>query len=227
MKSVDGVLLEGDGDISEEKFFYAAIAKPIFFMWTSNAKTIDENLRRAVVLGAYPTTPLHVDYKSNTQNARKNLKELASLYQKYLPLYAQFKERILCFEPDPMRLPSGVKGKLYTVKDGYVAGIMSENIEIKDRIKYAKIKYAYFRVKRGYDIGIVEILYPGYKKPKRCKFMFNGSIIAVPLINYKNCAVIKLKITKNTGKKIDNMKFSEVIDSCGDPKTAFEDISKK
>ncbi|MFH1824867.1 MAG: hypothetical protein ABH873_06540 [Candidatus Firestonebacteria bacterium] len=220
MKSVDGVLLEGDGNVSEEKFFYSAIAKPIFLMWTSDAKTVDENLRRAVVLGGYPTTP-YADYKSETKEGRKNLKELSKLYQKHLPLYAQFKERVLCFEPDPMRLSPGMRGKLYTVKDGYVAGIMNEGIEADDQIKYGKPKYAYFRIKRGYDLGVVEVMYPGDKKPKKVKFMFNGSIIAVPLINYKNCVVVKLRITKNTGKKISNIKFSEVIDSCGDPKTAF------
>ena len=238
MKDVDGQLLEGDGSISEEKFFYASIAKPMFCMWTSDAKSTDENLRRTVVSAGYPTTP-HIDgssgysvahwsdYKSRTPAGKKYLKKISALYQSYLPLYAQFKERVLCFEADPMRLSEGMRGKLYTVKDGYVAGMMSDGLSDEDSIKYKRIKYAYFKVKRGYDVGTVEIMYPGDKKPRKAKFMFNGAIIAVPLPGYKNCAVVKLKVTKKTGKTIKPMKFSEVVDSCGDPKTAFEEIKNK
>jgi hypothetical protein len=36
---------------------------------------------------------------------------------------------VLCFESDPLRPPKGSLGKLYTVKDGYVAGIINKNVD--------------------------------------------------------------------------------------------------
>jgi len=117
---VDGQLLEGDGDIYEEKYFWACIAKPNFFMWTSDRHSTDENLRRSVLHGCFPK----VGRDPGMGHARA-----VALYAKYLPLYEHFRRRVLCFEPDPMRVPRGARGKLYTVKDGYVAGIMTATVE--------------------------------------------------------------------------------------------------
>ena len=221
MKSVDAQLLEGDGDISEEKFFYLSLAKPFFYYWTSNNQSDEENLRRAVVLGGFPRA---ADYNQNSKEKETLFQNLVALYKKYLPLYEHFRERVLCFEPDPLRVPAGMRGKLYTVKDGYVAGIMNEGINEEDNVKFGRTKYAYFRVKKGFDIGVVEIMYPGDRKLRKVNFMFNGAIIAVPLQGFKNCAVIKLNVTGKTGKPIGPMKFSEAVDTCGDPKTAFEEL---
>jgi len=218
MRRVDGVLLEGDGDQPEEKYFWACIAKPNFFMWTSNRHSVDENLRRAVLHGCFPTI---------ARDPGKTHPQMVALYRRYLPLYEQFRRRVLCFEPDPMRIPRGARGKLYTVKDGYAAGIVTTTVDSDARIRHARTPYALFRVKRGWDVGKVGVMYPGDRRMRNVQFRFNGSIIAVPLRQYKNCAVVKLFVTKKTGKRIGPEKFTGPIDFCGDPESSFQDISKR
>ena len=218
MRHVDGQLLEGDGDIYEEKYFWACIAKPNFFMWTSDRHSTDENLRRAVLHGCFPK----VGRDPGMGQARA-----VALYAKYLPLYEHFRRRVLCFEPDPMRVPRGARGKLYTVKDGYVAGIMTATVEAGAKVRHARTPYALFRVKRGWDVGRVGVMYPGDAKMQRVKFRFNGTIIAVPLEAYANSAVVKLFVTKKTGKRIASEKFTGPVDYCGDPESSFQDISDR
>ncbi len=214
MRHVDGVLLEGDGDISEEKYFWACIAKPMFFMWTSTKAATDENLRRCVLHGCFPTI---------ARDGRPH-GELVAHYARYLPLYEPFRRRVLCFEPDPIRVPRGARGKLYTVADGYVAGIVTPHIDSADEIRYAKTPYALFRVKRGWDVGRVGVMYPGDQALRDAPFKFNGAIIAVPMPEYKNCAVVKLFVTGSSGKPIGPERFTGPIDFCGDPESSFQDI---
>ncbi len=218
MRHVDGVLLEGDGDQAEEKYFWACIAKPNFFMWTSNRHNTDENLRRAVLHGSFP--------KASWDPGRTQA-QMKALYARYLPLYEQFRRRVLCFEPDPLRVPRGARGKLYTVADGYVAGIATPAVDSGQQIAHARTPYALFRVKRGWDVGRAGVMYPGDRKLRNVRFRFDGTFIAVPLKRYRNCAVVKLFVTRKTGKKIGREKFTGPIDFCGDPESSFQDISKR
>jgi hypothetical protein len=176
---------------------------------------MDECLRRCVLHACYPTC----SYKPTDEEG--------VLYQRHLPLFAQFRERVLCFEPDPLRAPKGSLGKLYTVKDGYVAGIINKNIDAGDRMKYAKTPYALFRVKRGHDVGRVGIMYPGDRALREVKFKFDGTFIAVPLPEYVNCAVVKLFVTGRSRKAIGPDRFYQRDRMCGDPESAFEDISAR
>ena len=218
MRHVDGVLLEGDGDIREEKFFWACIAKPNFFMWTSNTAGLDENLRRAVLQGCFP----RVD-----KPGKMSHEEASALYQKHLPLYEPFRRRVLCFEPDPLRVPRGARGKLYTVHDGYVAGLVTTDIDSATEIRHGRTPYALFRVQRGWDVGKVGVMYPGDKDFRTVEFKFNGTMIAAPLAEYKNCAVVKLFVTGQSGKAIGPERFTGPIDFCGDPENSFQDITKR
>jgi hypothetical protein len=216
MRWCDGQLLEGDGDLYEEKFFWASIANPLFYMWASNCgMSMDECLRRCVLHACYPTC----SYKPTDEEG--------VLYQRYLPLFAQFRERVLCFEPDPLRAPKGSLGKLYTVKDGYVAGIINKHVDAGDTIRYAKTPYALFRVKRGHAIGKVGLMLPGDKELREVKFKFDGTFIAVPLPDYTNCAVVKLFVTGKSRKAIGPDRFYQRDRMCGDPESAFEDISER
>ena len=72
----------------------------------------EECLKRSVVLGAWPNTPTQVEGD-----------EAIELYAQYLPLYPYLNRRVLCFEPDPIRLDHGLEGELYTVGRDYAAGI--------------------------------------------------------------------------------------------------------
>jgi len=216
MRHVDGMLLEGGGDVYEEKYFWACIAKPNFFMWTSTAHGMEENLRRSVLHGCFPKVDKGQDHE-----------QAVRLYRRYLPLYEQFRRRVLCFEPDPLRVPKGARGKLYTVADGYVAGIANLNLGGGDQVQYSRTPYALFRVNRGWDVGKVGVMYPGDRKMRPVKFKFNGSIIAVPMKDYTHCAVVKLFVTKRTRKAIGDEKFIGPIDHCGDPESSFQDISNR
>ncbi|MEI6165857.1 MAG: hypothetical protein WCS52_01550 [bacterium] len=212
LRWTDGVLLEGDGDYGEEKYFWASLAKPLFFMWTSNKKTIDENLRRCILHGCFPK------YASdpNLTYARNK-----ALFSKYLPLCEQFKRRIFCFEADPLRVPVGSRGKLYTVGQDYIAGIMSEFLAADDTVSYGHTPHVVFRVTRGADVGKVGMMVPGDKKWRFLKVRFDGTFVYVPLEGYKNCAVVRLFVTRNTGKSIGINRFKEGVDYCGDPESSF------
>ncbi len=214
MRYCDGQLLEGNGDMYEEKFFWASMAMPMFYMWTRADRSLGHFLRRSVLHGCYPR---------NAAYTPANIR----LYQQYLPLFAQFKERILCFEADPLRAPEGSRGKLYTVSDGYVAGLCNDHFDDKDKVKWGKRAYALFRVKRGHDITKVLVTYPGDKRPQRMAFKFDGTFIGVPLDAYKNCAVVKLVAGRRTGKKIGPDIFAQRARMCGDPDSAFEDLSTR
>ena len=214
MRYCDGQLLEGNGDMYEEKFFWASIAMPMFFMWTRQDRSLGFLLRRSVWHGSYPR---------NAAYTEANIR----LYQQYLPLFKQFRERVFCFEPDPLRVPHGSKGKLYTVADGYVAGICNDHVDDGDKVTWGKRPYALFRVKRGHDITRVLVSYPGDKKPRRVEFKFDGTFIAVPLDGYKNCAVVKLVVGKRTRRRIGRDIFAQRARMCGDPDSAFEDVSAR
>jgi len=214
MRYVDAQLLEGNGDQYEEKFFWASIACPLFFMWTQEGASLDENLRRAVLHGAYPR-----DAEPTEENIR--------LYRKYLPLYRCFHRRVFCFEPDPLRVPPGSRGKLYTVKDGYVAGIVNLHIDAEDTVTWGRTPYALFRVERGHDVGKVGVMYPGDRRWRFVSFKFDGTFIAVPMRRYKNCAVVKLFVTGRSRKKIGRETFASRPRMCGDPESAFEDVSAR
>lgn len=212
MRWVDGVLLEGNGDIPEEKFFWAAIAKPMYFVWTRNDKSTDENLRRSVYHGAFPRLPSDLD---------AHYDENVALYRRYVPLCDQLRRRVLCFEADPLRVPKGSRAKLYTVGGDYVAAIMSEFLEAGDTVVYGRTPHAVFRVARGADVGKVGVMLPGDSGFRHVDFKFNGTFIVVPLPGYKNCAVVKLFVTGDSGKAIGRDRFQASVDYCGDPETAF------
>ncbi|MFH1708015.1 MAG: hypothetical protein ABIF71_08855 [Planctomycetota bacterium] len=127
MRWVDGMMLEGDGDRMEGKYFYSCLAKPIIFLWTSNAVSDDENLRRAVILGCYPRVvddlwganhlSGHDEGVGGSTAAVTDLSKSKTVARrkKYMPLYDAFRGRVFYFEPDPMRMPKGCRGRLFTV----------------------------------------------------------------------------------------------------------------
>jgi hypothetical protein len=215
MRYCDGQLLEGNGDMYEEKFFWASIASPLYFMWTREDAPLDEFLRRAVLHGCYPRNDRYED-------------GIIAQYRRYLPLFAAFSRRVLCFEPDPLRVPDGSRGKLYTLPDGsYIAGIVNLHFFDRDRVVWGKTPYALFRVARGHDVESVGVLHPGDGDWRSAKFKFDGTFIAVPLPEYVNCAVVKLFVKGKSGKAIGPDRFHQRERMCGDPESSFEDISER
>jgi len=214
MRWVDGQLLEGNGDVYEGKFFWASIACPLFFMFTRPTEGVDFYLRRSVLHGAWPTLAARTE-------------ENIALYRRYLPLFEQFRRRVFCFEPDPLRVPASSRGKLYTVPDGYVAGICCDHVADDDEITYGRTPYALFRVRRGCDVTKVAVTYPGDAEPREVPLRFDGTFLAVPLRGYKNCAAVKLFVTRQTGREIGPDTFAARPRMCADPESAFEDITER
>jgi hypothetical protein len=219
MRWTDGVLLEGDGDYGEEKYFWACLSKPLFFMWTSDKKSNDENLRRCILHGCYPKYAF--DKKLSYAQNRAH-------FAQYLPLCAQFKRRTFCFEKDPLRVPAGSRGKLYTLPNGdYIAGIMSEFLAPGDRVRYARTPHAVFRVARGADVGQAGVMLPGDRTWRRVKFHFDGTFVYVPLAGYRNCAAVRLFVTRTSGKPIGPQLFRDGVDYCGDPESSYCDRNER
>ena len=52
-------------------------------------------------------------------------------------------------------------------------------------------------------------------------------MIAVPMPDYKNCAVVKLFVTGDSGKPIGPDRFTGPLDFCGDPESSFQDIATR
>ncbi len=213
MRWVDGVLLEGDGEVSEEKYFWACLAKPLFFMWTSGKKSLDENLRRAVLHGAFP--------RFTREDRGKISSESLALYRKYLPLCEQFKGRVFCFDPDPLRPPHGARAKLYTLNGDYIAAIISDSISENMDLHWKKTPCVTFRVSRACDVAKVGLMLPGNTEFTEVPFKFDGTFIRVPMEGYSNCAVIKLFVEGDSGRKIGKASFPAVMETCMDPESAF------
>ncbi len=213
MRYCDGQLLEGNGEQYEEKFFWASIASPLFFMWTRHDAPLDEFLRRAVLHGAFP------------REAEPTPENIAR-YRRYLPLYESFRRRVLCFEPDPMRVPPGSRGKLYTLPDGsYVAGIVNLHVSDDDAVRWARRPHALFRVARAHRVERVGVQYPGDAAFRDAPFKFDGTFIDVPLAGYANCAVVKLVATGKSRRRIGRERFHQRARMCADPDSAFEELA--
>ena len=210
MRWVDGMMIEGDGDQAEMKYFWSCLAKPIIYLWTTDRAGDDQNCRRAVLYGCFPKVA------SDPEGVARR--------QRYLPLYEQFRRRVFCFEPDPLRVPAGCRGELYTVGGDYVAGIANVTAPDDMEVRYRRTPYAMFRVARGHDVGRVGVLLPGMRRFRFVPFQFNGAFVAVPLEGFSNAAVVKLFVTRDTGRTIDGRKFQGAIDSCGDPDSSFTDL---
>jgi len=214
MRYVDGQLLEGNGEVYEGKFFWASIACPLFFMFTRPERPVDYYLRRSVLHGAWPTL---------VERTPENI----ALYRRYLPLFARFRRRVFCFEPDPLRVPTHSRGTLYTVPDGYVAGICCDHVDDADEIAWSRTPHAVFRLARAHDISAVEVLYPGDAVPRPAAWKFDGTFLAVPLEGYRNCAAVTLHVTGDTHAPIGPDTFASRPRMCADPESAFEDITTR
>ena len=214
MRYCDGQLLEGEGDMYEEKFFWASIACPLYFMFFARDRSVDEYLRRSVLHGAWPTLVERTD-------------ENIALYQRYLPLFEQFRRRVFCFEPDPMRAPRACRGKLYTTGGGYVAAVVNLHVDAGDRITYARTPHALFRVARGHDVTRAAVIRPGDAELRDVAFKFDGTFLAVPLEGFTNCAAVRLFVDADTGRQIGPDTFTARPRMCADPESAFEDVSQR
>jgi hypothetical protein len=181
MRRVDGVLLEGQGDTAEGKYFWTCIAKPLYYMWTRSNKPVEEYLKRSILLGGWPKTERG---------------QLRKLYEAYVPLYEHFRNRVLCFEKNPVRCAQGLYGQLYTLPDGsYIAGVITDWASVFDKGKRTVIPpFAAIHVKEWRSLGEIYVHYPGKKEKELAEYYrAPGGWVTVPLFEFKSAAVVIFK----------------------------------
>ena len=149
MRYCDGQLLEGNGDQYEEKFFWASISNPMFFMWTA---------RRGVARREPPPQRPARLLPAEAEPTEENI----ALYQKYLPLYAQFRRRVFCFEPDPIRAARGQpRQALHRGRRLRGGHHQPGHRRRRRRSTGPSVRTAHFRVARGHDVTKVGMMLPG------------------------------------------------------------------
>jgi len=220
MRHVDAVLLEGHGDGAEVKFYFACIAKPIFFMWTGLSKPQEEFLKRSVIYGAWPRDPL---FEGSTPEEREQSKRRwRALYAKYLPLYRLFKGRVLCFEPDPIDFSDGIYGQIYTLPDGsYIVGCMTDWISSNDTLRFEMPKELRFKLRGQEKLNEIFVFYPGDPNPHRVQAIDAGEWRVVPLEKFTCAAAIVIRQGGNAAAR-RRKSLRDRSDHCGDPVSAFE-----
>jgi len=219
MRWVDGVLLEGQGDAEETKWFWVCLAKPIFYMWTGLKKPEEEYLKRCVVLGGWPRLPV-----GNWREDPRAFEFQKKLYGAYLPLYKHFIRRVVCFEPDPIRFSDGLYGQIYTRPDGaYVAGVMTDWTSIFDEIgRKVVAPYVAFRLKEADRLGDIQVHYAGEDAPRTVDYYrTEDGLLVVDLPDLKTAAVIILKPGRKS-RFLGIKPLRDTRDYCGDPTSAFE-----
>ncbi|MFH0937872.1 MAG: hypothetical protein V1899_01080 [Planctomycetota bacterium] len=210
MANVDGMLLEGDGLRSEMYYFYTTLAKPNFYMWGRGVINEEECLKRCVVLGAWPNTPVRVQSD-----------EAITLYAKYLPLIRALNRRVFCFEPDPIRLDFGLTGELYTVGRDYMAGITQSQLSWKDEPLKEPRKVAFIIAQPDF-VARVMALYAGEKQWREIPVYRADNQVVVPLPLLRSACVVQLVMSDKPNKQQQPVAaVKDYFNSCGDPVSAF------
>ena len=111
MKYIDGFMAEGSGWLCDH-LQYFGLAKPMFFLiYDSTDRDIELMFQRCLIYGA--------GYTSYAKAAASG-----DLYRKYVPLIETLYGRRWVFDPQPIELPSGIKGNVFRKPTGgWVAGM--------------------------------------------------------------------------------------------------------
>ncbi len=211
MGYVDGMLLEGDGRGPEMFYNYTTLAKPNFYMWGGGVLDEEEQLKRALVLGAFPNDTV----KEDQQAAQE-------LYANYLPLYEYFRRRVFCFEAEPVHLDLGLEGELYTVGDNYVLPISNQNVSVQDE-PLKKRKEISITVSKADYVSDVFVHYAGEEQVRKIDVLRDGPKVVVPLPLLRSACVIVFEVDKEKNPNQQQTSANaNYFDSCGDPVSAFE-----
>jgi len=219
MRWVDGVLLEGQGDAAEAKWFWTCVAKPIFYLWGALEKPLEEYLKRCVILGGWPKLP-----SGNWLEDDREFEFQKRLYDAYNPLYEHFRRRVVCFEPDPIHFSDGLYGQLYTRPDGgYVAGVMTDWTSVFDEGgRKVVAPYVAFRLKKADELGTVQVHYAGRSEPQTVDYYrTEDGMLVVDMPEFKTAAVVILKPGSDS-RNLGTKQLRDTHDYCGDPTSAFE-----
>ena len=113
MKYLDAFMAEGQGWLCDHLQYYG-LAKPMFFLCpTDTSLAVEMMFQRCLIHGAgFTSTAEALPYKA--------------IYDLYRPLLERLFRRRWVFDPEPLSLPAGLKGNLFSTRSGsLVAGIVS------------------------------------------------------------------------------------------------------
>jgi hypothetical protein len=183
---IDSILMEGAGDDLEWMLFYAAVACPYYYLWTSRDLPTEEWLKRSLAFGAYPMAPRMPRPAADA--------DTDALYDAYLPLYELLRRRVLSFDPDPITLPIGTWGQLYSVPGDRHAGvIVRDGTSYRDAVEHIRAPEVEVRLPR--ELGSARIHYPGPDAAAGAAAAMRASErgVVVPLEQFRSAAVIVLE----------------------------------
>ena len=219
MQAVDGNLLEGQGDEAEAKWFWTCVAKPIFYLWGALDKPVEEYLKRCVILGGWPKLP-----EGNWRNDDREFANWKKLYHAYIPLYEHLRQRVVCFEPDPVHFSDGLYGQIFTRPDGaYIGTAMTDWTSVFDEGGRRVVPpYIAFKLKDADKLGDVQVHYAGEAEPRQADiYRTEDGLLVVEMPDFRTAAVVILKKGDNS-KNLGVRKLRDTRDYCGDPTSAFE-----
>ncbi|MFH1071517.1 MAG: hypothetical protein V1794_18000, partial [Candidatus Glassbacteria bacterium] len=135
-RGVDAVMLEGEGGREweyefEYRRFLVCLARPLVWLFPGRPHQRREVLlQRCLLYGGRPSAPssAYADFDGSWSADVDR-----ALWLPYLPLYARLSGRRLCFEPDPLDVPTGCRGELFTLPDGrYALALIDESLSVFD-----------------------------------------------------------------------------------------------
>ncbi|MEA1996131.1 MAG: hypothetical protein U9N45_00765 [Gemmatimonadota bacterium] len=143
---VDAVMLEGEGAPEweyefEYRRFLSSMARPMYWLFPARPRLRREILlQRCLVYGAFPSAPPTARRGAAAADSARAEQD-KDLWKPYLPLYEMLRGRMLCFEPDPLSLPVGCRGEVFTMPDGsYRVALINERMSALDPVNSARVR---------------------------------------------------------------------------------------
>ena len=163
--------------------FYAAVACPYYYLWTSGGLPTEEWLKRSLAFGAYPMAPRMPRPGPDPETDR--------IYDAYLPLYELLRGRVLAFDPDPVTFPLGTWGQLYSLPgDRSACVIVRDGASSLDSLRHHRAPEVRLRLPR--KVESVRIHYPGPNAAAGRAVQFSASDdgVTIPLADFSGAALV-------------------------------------
>jgi len=152
MKYIDAFMAEGSDWLCDHMQYYS-LAKPMFFlMYESNDCDIELMFQRCLIYGA--------GFTSYAKAAPS-----VDLYKKYVPLVEKLYRRRWVFDSNPIELPTGVQGNLFSKPEGgLIAGVAGTMSRLQGRTP--PDRSVLVRTKGVEEVKEVVLHQPGEKERK-------------------------------------------------------------
>jgi len=194
-RGVDAIMLEGEGAPEweyefEYRRFLSCMVRPMIWLFPNRPhKRREILLQRCLLYGAVPSVPPSArERPPDIQRSQEDRK----LWMPYLPLYETLRGRCLCFEPDPLDVPTGFRGEIFTMPESrYAVVLINEGMSVLDPANRADPTIT---LRLANQINDVRVITPLDHKGRKLQPVYrdNGEIqIKVP--DFRGAAVLFLR----------------------------------